>query len=336
MKSITFEDYKKAIKVKYEIEKEGVYFNFLAPPSQANLRKLCWEIFRSNESKDDLNCFASFFGFEFDVNKKNSFTEQTDRFRPIGSFLKGEKVPSNRYAVELAAVLVDYQPRPYQKYKERGITYIEEPIVIPKIPFAFNINNGKEEENKIEKANEIEEEEKLILQYEEEIDDSKQTESFNNQEEIRVKIEVKDSQSVNLFVDDKAQKENKFNRRIKHSIMALLIVLCIGFAVIFFIFPNNKQCMQWSGDHYELVDCDLKIEGFGSYNKIEILDPSLVNLKKINICDTTTCFDKNGAAIIWYAKSANGVDFFNEHGRHPENNKPLKPVTQYIIDKYVK
>ncbi|MFZ0597569.1 MAG: hypothetical protein WAM46_11370, partial [Flavobacterium sp.] len=95
-------------------------------------------------------------------------------------------------------------------------------------------------------------------------------------------------------------------------------------------------CMQWSGDHYDIVDCNLKIEGIIKSNKIELLDPTLVNLKKLKVCDTTTYFDKNGVAIIWYAKTANGVDFFNVHGRHPENNSPLRPVTHYILNKYVK
>jgi hypothetical protein len=92
--------------------------------------------------------------------------------------------------------------------------------------------------------------------------------------------------------------------------------------------------MQWSGDHYEKVDCDLKAVDFGAFGKIEPYEESKFGLKKIKVCDTTTCFI-NGEAIVWYAKtSSDKADFFNTHGRHPENDKPLRPVTNYIINKY--
>lgn len=92
--------------------------------------------------------------------------------------------------------------------------------------------------------------------------------------------------------------------------------------------------MQWSTDHYERVRCNLEM-GIKD-NKIEPFDETTFNLKKIAVCDTTTCFDNNGVAIIWYAKVGDSVEFFNTHGMHPEKKKSLKPVTHYIIDKYVK
>ena len=93
--------------------------------------------------------------------------------------------------------------------------------------------------------------------------------------------------------------------------------------------------MQWSGDHYETVDCELYTNDPVKLNSIKPLDKNLIDLKKIKVCDTTTFF-KNGEAIIWYAKTENGIDFFNTHGRHPENDHALKPVTHYIVNKYVK
>ncbi|HEX9150728.1 MAG TPA: hypothetical protein VF842_01525, partial [Flavobacterium sp.] len=88
-------------------------------------------------------------------------------------------------------------------------------------------------------------------------------------------------------------------------------------------------------DHYEIVDCELSTNNSENFKIIKPLDKSLLDLKKIHVYDTTTFF-KNGEAIIWYAKTENGIDFFNTHGRHPENDNPLKPVTHYILNKYVK
>ncbi|MFH7017589.1 hypothetical protein [Flavobacterium sp. FlaQc-47] len=327
MQKNTFEDYKLAVKKKYEIEKNGSHHVYLENPTRAKLRNLCWELFQQqNRNQDDLNVFSSLLGLPFDVNRKNKFDEQIDKFRPIDSFFKGETDPTNVDAVNMAAILVDFSGRPFNKF--RILSLYQDEILV---------DNGSELSNSPK----------------EEIDSSGDLETFikekeNEQGKEKGVVEVIHStpQGISSFVDV-GKKPGKIEEPIeptkpgisqiskKYAIMVASIFLFVGFVVVFFAFPN-KDCMQWSGDHYEIVDCELKIEGIGKSNNIEILDPTLVNLKKLKVCDTTTYFDKNGVAIIWYAKTANGVDFFNVHGRHPENNSPLRPVTHYILNKYVK
>ena len=290
MCNITFEDYKKAVKAKYELEKEGVYFNFLIPPSQANLRKLCWERFKLNDNKDDLSIFSSFFDFDFDLSKKNNFKEQTDRFRPIGSFLKGEKEPANRYAVELAAILVDFELRPFRKFSEKA---------------EINEKNLNKNSSNLESNN-----------------DEGKVESGENGITVRTGIKEK----------NRSKFYDKLLKRSKTTMIVVATVFCLISAVIYFAFIK-KHCMQWSGNHYEVVDCNSGI--VGDLNDIIPFDDNLVDFRKVEVCDTTTCFAPDGQAIIWYCKKNNKVDFFNTHGRHPENGKPLRPVTQYILNKYV-
>jgi len=115
----TLEEYKKAIKIKYEIEKEGEYFDYLYSPSRGKLRDLCWLIFENNPTKEDLNVFRNLFCLDFDHSKKNKFKEQKDKFRPIETFFKGETDPSNIDAINLAAIMVDFQPRPFKKFNEK-------------------------------------------------------------------------------------------------------------------------------------------------------------------------------------------------------------------------
>jgi hypothetical protein len=314
MQKITFEDYKKAIRAKFEIEKDGVYFNFLTPPSQANLRKLCWERFNSNNSVDDLSIFSFFFEFEFDPEKKNHFRDQTDRFRPIGSFLKNEKDPANQYAVELAAILVDFQPRPFKKYKERGIIIPENLIEGPKIPFAFGFKKNDESEN-----------------------DEDGNDKIEDEKEIEKENKLKNSLIAGYQSNFSGNTTNKLrvnSKKLKSVIIGIIIVFGLGFIISRYAFPK-KQCMQWSGDHYEKVDCDLNVNGLIP-STIEPFDEIKFELKKVNVCDSTTCF-KNGKSIIWYAKTGdNQADFFNTHGIHPENGKALRPVTEYIRGKYKK
>ncbi|MFH6994195.1 hypothetical protein [Flavobacterium sp. FlaQc-48] len=322
MEKITRENienlYKDAIRAKYQKEKEGgEYYNFLEIPGQASLRDLCWKIFKSNPKADDLKVYFDFFKFEFDPKEENTSTQYTDKFKKVGTFYKEGKKPAKSSTIELAAILVDFKARPFNKFRIQNL---------------YGDENQSENENHPEVSN----------AEKEQSESSGDLELFLDKKErekgIGLEVIQPTSTQINSFAG--VEKKPKKSWEIppinwKYTTTVASIFLFIGFVVVYFAFPN-KECMQWSGDHYEIVDCELKIQDVGSFSNIEILDPTLVNLKKLKVCDTTTYFDKNGVAIIWYAKTANGVDFFNIHGRHPENNSPLRPVTHYILNKYVK
>ncbi|KAF2342924.1 hypothetical protein [Flavobacterium tistrianum] len=168
----TLEEYKKAIKIKYEIEKEGEYFDFLNHPSRGKLRDLCWLIFEDNSTQDDLKVFRNLLCVDFDYTQKNKFKTQKDKFRPIETFFKGETDPTNIDAINLAAVLVDFQPRPFKKFNEK--CRIEEAKQIKNVAKDVTAeidSNGIEEnvllENENEEYKEVPEKENLILNFKE-------------------------------------------------------------------------------------------------------------------------------------------------------------------------
>jgi hypothetical protein len=109
-------NYKEGIRQKFEVERKGEFASFLLNPSRALLRDLCVQRLKNNPSKEDLKSFALFFGFEFELVFLDKLKTQTDKFRPIENFLKGETDLSNTEGINLAAILVDYQPRPFLKY----------------------------------------------------------------------------------------------------------------------------------------------------------------------------------------------------------------------------
>jgi hypothetical protein len=281
MENNTLEDYKLAIKAKYEIEKKEVHSSVFINPSRAKLRNLCLEIFKSNPDQNDLNVFSSFFRFDFSPSCSGKIKGQTDKFRPIETFFKGETNLVDVEAINLAAILVDFQPRPFLKFSKSDWDHHYVKVEIEE--FA-----GSDEKNK----------------------------------------------QCNIPAHIKLSSKNAFLEKIsKKTIWIMLLALSFAF-ICYFTFPK-KQCMQWSGDHYEMVDCELYANDPIKFKSIQPLDKNLIGLKKIQVCDTTTFF-KNGEAIIWYSKTENGIDFFNTHGRHPENDNALKPVTYYIVGKYVK
>lgn len=337
MPNNTFEDYKIAVKNKYEDVRNSEYFVYLDNPTRAKLRNLCWELFQQqNRNQDDLNVFSTLLGLTFDINRRNKFDEQIDKFRPIEKYFKGETDPANVEAVNMAAILVNFESRPFNKFRIHNL-YKDE------IQGDDDVVLTNQQKGQIESSGDLEnflDEKEREKGIEKGIVDEKEDIEVREKEEVKEREEIKQSsieeiesrpQAINAFVSIQKNPRIKLGPRIRKAVIGLALVLCIGFPVIFFAFPA-KGCMQWTGDKYEMVDCDLKT----SVNNIELLDPTLINLKKVQVCDTTTCFDKNGVAIIWYAKTANGVDFFNAHGRHPENNSSLRPVTNYILKKYVR
>jgi hypothetical protein len=300
MHNNTFEDYKKAVKNKYEKEKNGSHFNYLNNPTRAKLRNLCWEIFEEQQTdQNDLNVFSSLLGLTFDLTKKNKFEEQIDKFRPIETFFKGETDPTNIDAVNLAAILVDFHPRPFNKFRAKGITEDKIQIENSNVPQSFI---GKDE-NEDKNGDEFKD-------------------SPVNSTPVHFSTNLNDG-----FLGKKPQN-------LIQIIIGTAAVFCLGFALSHSVF-QKEQCMQWSNDHYEKVDCALDKNNIVHFNTKRPLDESLLELKKITICDTTVYF-VNDQATIWYVKSGDTIEYFNGPGFHPLTRKTLRPITNYILNKYVK
>lgn len=337
MPNFTIDDYKEAIRAKYEKDiNNPVSF---APTSlgQAYLRDFCWEKFEGGLSKDDLMVFASFFGFEFNPLKKSLFKDHTDKFKPIGTFLKGQTDLTTREAINLTAILVDFQHRPFRKFQEKGIiNYLKH----PEDSIILESSNAKEEEvveeerDKNELINSGEtisndniKEENQIKGFADIKPDLSKEEGSKDLEQVEVLTIVSQSQTKNAsrIVIETIVK-------LKNVAIATLLIFGLISTVIYFAFFKN-DCMQWTGDHYEVVDCSSK----NDVNMIIPKNEELLDFRKLEVCDTTNCFRKDGEAFIWYTKTPDGgIDFFNDHGRHPEFNRPLRPVSHYIFNKYIK
>ncbi|KRD12746.1 hypothetical protein ASE21_02230 [Flavobacterium sp. Root901] len=301
-------EYKEAIRNKYKIEKiEGKHAHYLNNPSQALLRDLCWEIFNSTPKAHDLVVYRNFFKSDFIPNEEDTSIQYTDKFRKVGAFLKGGKEPAKITTVELAAILVDFEFRPFQKFIKEGI-------------------NGRDNDNREGKiiSGEVIEETKK--------EDSTEKKQKNESSET-FKNKPKPSKINELVNFIKSVLEKIYIS--KRTVIATLFIFSLIATVIYFAFFKN-HCMQWSEDHYEVVDCSSRDNG--NPNVILPLDESLLDFKKLKACDTTPCFMKNGEAFVWYGKIGDSVDFFNDNGngRHPETNAALRPVTHYMFNKYLK
>lgn len=277
-KTESVEAYKKAILVQYEIEKQGKYSSFLIAPSRAKLRQLCEERVKESSNKEDKLSFSLVFGFEYEAGNRYKLEAQTDKFRPIETFLKGETDLADIETINIAALLVDFKPRPFKVFISKYSKV--EPI----------------EETAFDKG-------------------------------LPVKSHYKIQPS-------RTEEKKNWKKKAGIGIVALTGIFSLGYTAQDIIF-KDKQCIQWQTDHYEYVNCENNnTQGFLEIPK-EPADENKIKLKKIEVNENTRFF-VNNKPVVWYAKVNGKPEYFNTHGFHPITGKPLKPMTKYMIDKWVK
>lgn len=142
------------------------------------------------------------------------------------------------------------------------------------------------------------------------------------------------------------KRENKVNeeKKIKHGLTFthfkkskpfVPIIIGILIVVLFYFFNNKQHWMIWVNDHYEKTKFDSKkynLQGLKLYNENDITHFKRVNVK----CDSTKFFNKKKEPLIWYGKnSKKELEYFTTLGKHPETGKTLRPITNYMIEKYI-
>ncbi|NNT71682.1 hypothetical protein HKT18_05570 [Flavobacterium sp. IMCC34852] len=274
MKKNTFKSYKEAILERYSLAQLEDLSGILATPTPAQLRDFCSMKCDKDLTKADEELMKAFFETKPDESLKHSISRcNIDKFKPIISFLKREKDTENQIRVGLAAIIIDFNPRPYAKYL------------------------GMAKDGKVSR-----------------------TPLPTNQ----------------VFTEKENKPTTTLYKRVLYLILGFISLLSIGYVLKSFIAPE-KQCMQWQKDHYEVMECDSKVNSLYATNSIKPIDEKLLDFKKIEVNNKTLFFEK-GKAIVWYCKiSDTEIDYFNGSGDgyHPVLNKSLRPITKYIIDKYV-
>ena len=287
MNKITFEEYKNAIRIKYDVSKIEEVSGILLNPTPAQLRNLCLMRLDNCLTKTDASVFRMFFNVKAEEHLRKEIENfDIGKFKPIISFLKKEKDSDNVTRIELAAILVDFNPRPYNKY----------------------LLNGKISERSILDVTPLVEEKEANVDY------------FIEEKWVEKVIETKNNDGV--------------KKKIVTILSVFLSLFFMGYTVKNMIFPE-RECMKWEGDHYEAVDCKNEKLGTGNLTSVVFLNEDLLTFKKIEV-NTNTIFFKKGKPIVWYGKSYGGkYEYFNQPGLHPETEKTLKPISEYIIKKYI-
>ncbi|WP_109853313.1 hypothetical protein [Aquimarina sp. AU58] len=258
---MTFEDYKGKILEHYGSIKNDSnhqlnrFCNNITPGKIKSASKI---ILETQNSKQDIHTLSSYF--KIPINRdflKFLDSVDADKLIPVKQFLNQITKEPREEVVEFSSWLLNFNPRPYSKFRK---------------------NKGKI-------------------------------------------IDPPEGESGGGFPP---------KPRIPWKKIVITVSFISSFAVIlyFVIDRQRKECMIWSEDHYELVEC-----GKTSSLDIALNKDLLENFRKIEP-DTTMTFFKDGKALFWYDKTV-GIEFFTMPGTHPTNGKTLKPVSQTIVRKYI-
>lgn len=357
-----FINYKKLVLENYiEKRKNQKISQNLLHPTPAKLRDECLIVFQENYKPEDENMLRVFF-----MSKKNDTDFYTtiknfdvDKFKPLVNFLKSKTNTTDDKNIELLAWLINFSPRPYrfsEDYNPKNKTEddiedsqtekdqsdstdnnaSDQPIIIEDKPKEPTIEISKPEE-KISSENvrisSFQQHEKglfsnfnlaffgIVIVLSSFIFYQIITNSTHNS---KANIPINDA---NVLIVNNGNSTKNQGQKLEKSSQETLT------KPIAFISNNNSEkmlCMVWEEDHYQPISCDSSTpEG---YHRLDYDEDLVREFKKVNSFDTIT---KKSIGKIWYAKNENKVEFFTSRGVHPKTQRELKPITKYIIEKYV-
>ena len=300
MGNTTIEDYKNAIWGAYESLKKNDTSSFFANLTPATVRDYYAYLICQGLTKYDEEIMKLFFKVaETDSLHKVVRRTAIDKFKPIIFFLTGKtKNPDQIIRIELAAILISFADRPFHKFSKME-------LVAPPLS-------------------------SVATQLPEVTDDGVMVTSSVHEEISPLPADVP------LPLLQRAKGPEVVTGFTKRGLIvgAVAIVLCVALGYTYQVF-TQRGCLMWQNDHYVEVDCLTEQQGVATLSTQVPYDATLLNVKKITPTDTTTYF-KNGRALLWYCKIDSGtIELFNAPGYHPVYNKPLRPITNYMIKKYL-
>lgn len=292
-------DYQSLVLKDYQEKKAGDTLSIrLRFPSSAQLRDECIAVCEERYRTKDEPVLRTFFGKRDNVAGYIEAIRNHDinKFKPLVNYLKGQVSNTDRKNTELLAWLINFEPRPFQLGRKYGTAG-----TVP----------GRVEEEK-------EEEEQEVVTGR--VD--------NSGENVGV---------LTMFQRIPEKRKPGFKNRVIITLAFLIIFIGVGSYWLLnrkapkIVLTGKESCMYWAGDHYQPVSCNQKFKD----TLVVALDSVMLHqFKKITKPDTITARAKGH---VWYVKVDEGIEFYTSDGYHPiYHQKRLRPLTDYIIYKYVR
>lgn len=114
------------------------------------------------------------------------------------------------------------------------------------------------------------------------------------------------------------------------------VLIILGCLIVFLIVNSitKEKWMTWNGNQY--VETDFDSRELENGELLLFNENQAERFQKIQPDCNTSFFKPDGSSKIWYGKNQNGkLEYFTYFGKHPETGKTLKPITNYMIKKYI-
>ncbi|MBS0027336.1 hypothetical protein ACTJJ0_12030 [Chitinophaga sp. 22321] len=323
-----FIDYQQMIMQAYERKKlNNTLPHGLKHLTPANLKEECLKRCTKEVSRRDEKAIRDFCVDLKEAKDCHAIIQRchTDKFRPLVNYLKGKSGKPDGKNIELLAWLIDFPGRPWELRKEisadeevkeepslDGISQVTEAPVsaadAPENPPATGIDKPAGEPG-------IPEIPKIPLGLFGPV--GKESEGVKPVEIVK-------------------QEEKLKGKSAKILAAAVMLSLVLGTGGMWWWkdknqTPRSGYCMYWQEDHFEPVACNQKV----SNARVIALDTMrLKNLRKITRPDTISYL---AVGKVWYLKIDGKLEFYTSGGEHPVIfGRELRPITFYIIDKYIR
>lgn len=285
----------------------------LKRPTPASIRKECLTVYKERPGKKDEAILRSFFG---PVAENKSFSNLIENFPTVGfkafsNYLKGKAVNTDDKNVELLAWLIDFPHRPYRYGMD---------IVL------------SDKEKEILKSGEIASE-NVSPDIEEEKEDKSENKSGTLlPNELEHTTTPTAEEQVPVFPINSVSETRPVKKGLMENKQWLTVGIALFFSILslgaYLLYNKGENCMYWTGDHYEKIDCDADIN-----DKILINEERWKNFRKITRPDTITAWS---IGKIYYLKNNRALEYFTAAGNHPVYvTRTLKVLSPYMFNKYV-
>ncbi len=124
---------------------------------------------------------------------------------------------------------------------------------------------------------------------------------------------------------------NPFVKYYKWVALTGILILIAGAG---YFLSNRQRWMEWDTNRYKEVGFDTQKlqEGVLKIYSEERIE----NFRKVSLTCDSVFFNQDGSPRFWYGKNnQKQLEFYTELGKHPETGKALKPLSRYMIDKYL-
>ncbi|HPE83819.1 MAG TPA: hypothetical protein PLV43_08885 [Aequorivita sp.] len=131
------------------------------------------------------------------------------------------------------------------------------------------------------------------------------------------------------------QEESKVPQK-KNKLKLIVILFVLVVVIVFFGYQyfNKQRWMEWEETHY--VEVSFDSEKLSEGNLKVYKEERIIDFKKVTPTCASKFFNDDGSVRVWYGKNKDGdLEYFTGYGLHPLTGKTLKPITQYMIGKYI-